>query len=245
MHQEAHANLAALRTNPYPGRGIVVGLDETGQYLVQVNWIMGRSENSRNQVFIESGGKVSTVAADQSKAKDPNQIFYYNAMDEWFHSTFIVSNGIQTDTVLRKMENGHSFMDAMYEFSYELDEPNYTPRITGAWSIDLGGFYVADLAILRKSESSDGCDRFHFQYESIPRGYGYCLTTYSGDSNPLPAFQGEPFLICIPPYTIESMAYYYWEYLNVDNRVSLAVKYINRDTGQSKTFLINRYKQVK
>ena len=138
-----------LARNPYPGRGIVLGTSRNGRELIQIYWLMGRHEDSRNRVFIESGGRISTVAADQSKAKDPNQIFYYNAMDEWFHSTFIVSNGIQTDTVLRKMENGHSFMDAMYEFSYELDEPNYTPRITGAWATDFRGLFVADLAILR------------------------------------------------------------------------------------------------
>lgn len=242
----AHENMRIrLGDNPYPGRGIVLGTSRDGRELVQIYWIMGRHEKSRNRVFIESGGQVSTVAADPSKAEGPRNIFYYNAMDESLKKIFIVSNGIQTDTVLRKMANGQSLMDSLYEFSYESDEPDFTPRITGAWSRNFEGFYVADLALLRKAESSDESVRFHFQYESIPRGFGYCLTTYLGDGDPLPAFQGEPFLVCVPPYAIESMAYDYWEYLNVDNRVSLAVKYINRDTSQSKIFIINRYKQVK
>ena len=191
----------------------------------------------------EQAGRVSSEAADRAKVEDPS-LTIYDAMDESFHSTFIVSNGAQIDSVLRKMGNGHSIMDALYEFSYENDGPDFTSRITGVWSRDSLGAYVADLAILRKSKLGSGCDRFHYQYEAIPSGFGYCITTHFGDGNPLPAFQGEPFSVCIQDHSIEAVAYKYWECLNVDNRVALAVKYITKDTGWSRTFPINRYKKV-
>lgn len=241
---EARENMRIrLADNPNPGQGIVLGTSRDGRELVQINWIMGPHEKSRNRVFVEKGGRVTIEPADPSKSVDPNHNYYYDAMAESFHSTFVVSTGVQTGTVLEKMANGHPFMDCLYNFDYERDAPDFTPRITGAWSLVGEGRCVADLSILRKSKLSDGCDRIHYTYP-IPSGLGYCLTTYSGDGDPLPAFQGDPFLVSIPQHTIESIAYLYWQLLDVDNRVALAVKYIPRDTGWSRIFLINQRKKV-
>ncbi len=234
----ADANLAALAKNPYPGRGIVVGLDETGENLVQVYWIMGRSENSRNRVFGSKGGCLFTEAADPSKVKDPSLIIY-NAMRET-RSCAVVSNGAQTDAIAK---NG---MLSLRGYTYEPDAPNFTPRITACSFRDseVGGKNVwrTVMSVLRKSPWSEACDRHQYEFNDFGRGFGHCIHTYSGDGNPLPAFQGEPYLVPLVGGA-EAIAQTYLAALNEENRVSLAVKFVWR-SAPSYIGIINKYEKV-
>jgi len=250
----AASNLEALTKNPYPGRGIVVGLDDSGQFLVQVYWIMGRSENSRNRIFGNEGGRLFTEAADPSKVKDPSLIIY-NAMCETLSpddgEISVVSNGHQTDHVKHAYFNGETLGRAMQPSvpepdrpnvtEYEPDGPNFTPRITAVSSWMNGTAHV-EMAILRKSPWNDACDRHLYEFGDIGKGFGYCITTYSGDGNPLPAFQGEPYLLPLGG-DANFIAGTYWDALNADNRVSLAVKFIPK-SGPSHTAIVNRYSKV-
>lgn len=236
----AEENLRLLQENPYPGRGIILGLDETGEYLVQVYWIMGRSENSRNRILSVEKGRLFTEAADPQKVRDPSLIIY-NAMDE-YPSVFVVSNGHQTDRVIKGMLSGHMLPAILEAWEYEPDAPNNTPRITGVSSLRQGEPLMT-LSVLRKAMWNNACDRFHFQYATVGFGLGYCITTYSGDGNPLPAFTGEPNLVPMNGDAKE-IADQYWATLNPDNKVALAVKFVSTKTGSSTTTIINRFDKV-
>ncbi len=240
----AASNLEALTKNPYPGRGIVVGLNDSGQSLVQVYWIMGRSENSRNRIFGSEGSRLFTEAADQSKVKDSSLIIY-NAMDETLSpddiAVSVVSNGHQTDIVKLAYFNGESLGKATRHFQYEPDRPNFTPRIT-AVSSWVNGTARVEMAIQRKSLWDDACDRHLYEINGLGKGFGYCFHTYSGDDEPLPAFQGEPYLMPLGG-DANFIAGTYWDALNADNRVSLAVKFIPKN-GPSEIIIINKYSKV-
>ena len=247
-------NYASLCRNPYPGRGIIVGLDETGQYLVQLYWIMGRSANSRNRIFtLGENGLVATEAADPSKVEDPSLIIY-NAMGEE-KGQYVVSNGHQTDAVIAGIVNdgvlesygrlGVTFAGVMRSWTYEPDMPNFTSRITAVSSWWLFGKEIrpfSKMSILRKSPWHDGCDRHLYEFEGHGPGFGHCITTYSGDGDPLPSFQGEPILLPLVG-SKNKIAETYWNALNVYNTVSLAVKFIPKD-GASETVIINKYCKV-
>ncbi len=239
----AQANFSALSQNPYPGRGIVAGLDETGQYLVQVYWIMGRSENSRNRVFKADGetGRLFTEAADPAKVKDPSLIIY-NAMRErgdWYNTLdFVVSNGDQTDTVTNSV--GPLYLSRVLDGRmYEPDEPNFTQRITAVHSLWKEKPQL-QMSILRRSMFGAARDRIEFVYDYLYPGFGHCITTYVGDGNPLPPFRGDPLVM---PLTggREDIARTYWDSLNEANRVSLAVKWIEIGNGRSDIHIINKY----
>ena len=234
-------NLLELATNPYPGRGIVVGIDRTGGYMVQVYWIMGRKENSRNRVFgIGDNGRLFTEAADPSKVTDPSLIFY-NAMRE-VGLYYVVSNGDQTDTVISALgPNTFSLDLALRGREYEPDLPNFTPRITAVSSIAKGRTALF-MSVLRKSPFGEGCDRFTYELTPAP-GFGYCITTYSGDGDPLPSFSGDPVLMPLVG-GIEEIANDYWVALNGENRISLAVKSIQISSGNSSIHIINKYAKV-
>lgn len=241
----AKRNLQKLAKNSYPGRGIVVGTSADGHHLVQIYWIMGRSENSRNRIFKSDGGRLYTEAADPSKMKDPRLIIY-NAMAE-DRGSFVVSNGDQTDTVIKsfKRTEGSILSWALFTRQYEPDSPNFTPRITALCTAVSPGNCFTQLSILRKSElsqgfSNDHCERFYYEYGNITPGFGYCITTYLGDGNPLPAFVGEPYLMPVGNDMAE-VAKQYWSTLNWENRVSLAVKFIDLKTFTSKIEIINQY----
>jgi hypothetical protein len=240
MREQAEVNLQALRENPYPGRGIVIGRDETGRQLIQVYWIMGRSANSRNRVFEkdDATGRLFTEAADLAKVEDPSLIFY-NAMMEQ-RGIFIVSNGDQTDTIAQAIRAGSDSYEALSQRTYEPDKPNYTCRIAG---LCFGGT-VGQLAVLRRSAWGDTCDRHFYEFSQIAAGLGFCITTYAGDGNPLPPFRGEPYLLPLIG-GIEEVAAAMWSALNEANRVSLAVKFINIDTGRSRISIINEYEKVR
>jgi IMP cyclohydrolase len=241
-------NLGRLSVNPYPGRGIVIGTSTDGLHAVQIYWIMGRSETSRNRVFSFEVGRLFTEAANPAKVKDPTGLTIYNAMDERNGESFVVSNGDQTDTVTEAIEQNQwcYLQEALCSRKYEPDAPNFTPRITGMSWIGDGGICGSELAIIRKSSlfSEDGaCEHIYYEYGEISPGYGFCLTTYNGDGNPLPAFTGEPYLLLIEG-DLQGVAEDYWKLLNPDNRVSLAVKFINLARRESELTIINQYDKV-
>lgn len=239
----AFKNFLRLGENTYPGRGIVIGTSQDGQ-AVQIYWIMGRSENSRNRVFGHSDGRLFTETADRSKVKD-SSLTIYNAMDE-FENNFVVSNGDQTDTVIALLKDKRgiertTLRQALLKRQHEPDKPNYTPRITGLCTVLSPGTCYAELSLLRRSELIMGelCERSYYEYKNIAFGFGFCITTYESDGNPLPPFQGGPYPLPMDG-DIEEVAVNYWRKLNADNRVSLAVKFINLKTGKSEITVKNR-----
>lgn len=244
VRDQAHANLEALRRNPYPGRGIVMGLDDEGACLVLAYWIMGRSENSRNRVFEYNvgTGRLFTKPADPAKMKDPSLVVY-NAMIEW-SGCHIVSNGHQTDAIARGMADGGyhcGFFDVMREdWTYEPDAPHYTPRIAAVYWM---GSHSMGMAILRKSARGDACERNFYCFDELGEGLGFCLTTYSGDGDPLPAFRGEPYLLPLEG-DLAAISVTLWDALNPKNKVSLAVKVVNLESGISMAHVFNKYMSV-
>lgn len=243
LHMEAEANMFRLGCNVYPGRGIAMGVSADGRYVVQVYWIMGRSENSRNRIFSNQGGRVFTEAADPKKVKDPSLIIY-NAMDE-FQGNFIVSNGSQTDAVVKSLrdeasqgEKSSGLFRALQKFAYEPDEPNFTPRITALYAPKQPRF---QFSILRKSRWDDSCVRSFETYDVLRNGTGMCVTTYQEDGDPLPSFEGSPYPVAIEK-KIETVAETFWDSLNPQNRVSLVVKFI--EGSDSEVQIVNQYEKV-
>jgi len=250
INLEAKENMLNLAMNPYPGRGIIVGLDQTDKNIVQIYWIMGRSENSRNRVFsCDCDNRVFTEAANPAKVKDPSLIIY-NAMREisFIGDNYlsVVSNGTQTDAIITQ----HQGLRKNYlpfnivHWGYEPDAPNFTPRITAVsmWEkYAIRETQIFQISILRKSQWSDACDRHFYEIDGIGPGYGYGVTTYHGDGDPLPSFRGEPKLF---PFVgdIDMIANSYWAALNKKNRVSLAVKFIPK-SGPSHVVIVNKYKK--
>jgi len=238
----ADENFGWLRDNPYPGRGIVAGLSETGQHLVQVYWIMGRSENSRNRVFKKDDGtgRLYTAPADPAKVKDPSLIIYNAMLEQGSH--YVVSNGDQTDTVLEGYKVPFYLQEALSDREYEPDEPNFTQRITATSRLHKFGPFI-QISILRRSLFNSSCDSAAYLYRGLRAGFGFCVTTYSGDGNPLPPFRGEPLLMPLQGDS-ESVAEEYWLALNEQNRVSLAVKFIEIGNGRSDIKIWNKYQEV-
>ena len=238
----AEENLAKLRDNPYPGRGMILGVDESGKNLIQIYWIMGRSPKSRNRIFFPYGGVVKTEIADSTKL-EPNadlSLIVYDAMlevGEMFGKAYIVSNGHQTNSIGKEAKKG---LDrALSGWEYEPDRPNFTPRISGM-SHMVCGQNIIDLSVLRKSAWGSTCNRFFYSYSGVEPGFGFCVTTYSGDGDPLPSFRGEPRLMPLIG-NISTLADTYWETLNQDNRVALAIKLIPVNGDASHVHVINRF----
>jgi IMP cyclohydrolase len=229
-------NENALQLNSYPGRGIVIGLTPDRKHFVQVYWIMGRSENSRNRIFAVDGSFVRTKAFDESKLTDPSLIIYYPIRD--YKTWHIVSNGDQTDTVYEYLKKCERIEDALMTRSYEPDGPNFTPRINGI--VDLSK-KSCQLTIIKKISDSGASLRSFYNYESLSPGFGYCIHTYSADGNPLPSFDREPYVVRIFN-SIEANADHYWKLLNVENRISLLVKYIDEQSGAVNLKIINKHK---
>ncbi|HEY4505714.1 MAG TPA: IMP cyclohydrolase [Candidatus Paceibacterota bacterium] len=231
----AQANLKRLTANPYPGRIIILGMDETGENMVQIYAVMGRSANSRNRVMSSEDGRVFTEPADPSKVEDPSLIIY-NAMTE-VGPFFVVSNGHQTDAVVSKISE-MSLYESLEGWLYEPDKPNYTPRITGASSIHSDR--PIELAVIRRLPDGEP-DLDTFQYDT-KAGFGEGIMTYQGDGDPLPSFQDVPWLL---PLTgdIHQVRETYWNALNPENRVSMAIKFIPK-VGDSRLFIVNRFEKV-
>ncbi len=241
----AERNLVLLKNNPYPGRGIIIGMTPDSKHMIQIYWIMGRSENSRNRVFINENGFVKTEAYDPAKVKDPTLIIYYAA--KHLNGGHIVTNGDQTDTIYTALIQGssamreHAFEDALNTRKFEPDAPNYTPRISGL--IDLNYPKAAyRLSILKSVEHDRNyCVRQYYSYEQAIPGFGHCLHTYAGDGDPLPSFSGDCYLV--PLWNrIEEVERNYWDALNFENRISMLVKFIKVQDGDFEIRIVNKNK---
>nr|WP_317324223.1 IMP cyclohydrolase [uncultured Flavonifractor sp.] len=227
---------ALLRSNPYPGRGIVLGRSADDTKAVIAYFIMGRSENSRNRVFVETPDGIRTQAFDPSKMTDPSLIIYNPV--RVFGSSTIVTNGDQTDTIREGLAAGKTFAQALHTRTFEPDCPNYTPRISGL--VKKSGDYV--LSILKSADGDPAsCRRYFFNYEKPLAGQGHFIHTYMGDGNPLPSFEGEPEQVAITSETPEEFAQLIWNNLNEDNKVSLFVRYIDLMTGSWETAILNKH----
>ena len=226
-----------LAGNSYPGRGIVIGKSADGKYAVTAYFIMGRSENSRNRVFVEDGAGIRTQAFDPSKLTDPSLIIY--APVRVLGNKTIVTNGDQTDTIYEGMDKQLTFEQSLRSREFEPDGPNYTPRISGIMHIENGRYNFA-MSIL-KSDDGDpqSCNRYTYAYENPKAGQGRFIHTYMHDGNPLPSFEGEPKVVAISG-EIDEFAKVVWENLNPDNKVSLFVRYIDIETGIYESRIINK-----
>jgi len=227
---------ALLRANSYPGRGILLGRSPDGAHAVAAYFIMGRSENSRNRIFVETEDGIRTEAFDPAKMVDPSLIIYHPVRR--VGDCLVVTNGDQTDTVRDGLLAGISFSKALESRCFEPDAPNFTPRISGLVGPD-GGYRLSIL----KSAGGDPacCQRFFFEYDTPAAGTGHFLSTYRGDGDPLPSFAGEPIPVAIAAPTADALAQALWASLNGDNKVSLFVRYISLADGTSRTVIRNKH----
>ena len=228
-----------LRENAYPGRGIVIGRSADGKYAVTAYFIMGRSSNSRNRVFVTEGEGIRTEAFDPSKLEDPSLIIY--APVRVLGNKTIVTNGDQTDTIYEGMDRQLTFEQSLRTREFEPDAPNYTPRISGVMHVE-GGKYSFAMSILKSNNGNpEQCNRYTYAYENCVAGEGRFIHTYMHDGNPLPSFEGEPKLVSIPN-DINEFTDMLWTNLNEDNKVSLFVRYIDIATGEYETKIENKNK---
>ena len=226
-----------LQENPYPGRGIALGKSADGKRSVVVYFIMGRSVNSRNRVFEETGDGIRTRAFDESKMTDPSLIIYHPVRA--FGRGLIVTNGDQTDTIRDFLAEGRPFEQALRTREFEPDGPNWTPRISGLLSPD--GSYK--LSILKAADpEGSACARYTFEYPGLS-GKGHFISTYETDGSPLPSFQGEPREVRFGDETAQELANKVWAALNEDNKVSLFVRTVDLTTGEAETAIINKHQE--
>ena len=228
-----------LKGNSYPGRGIVIGKSKDGKYAVTAYFIMGRSENSRNRIFVEDGEGIRTQAYDPSKLSDPSLIIY--APVRVLGNKTIVTNGDQTDTIYELMDKQQTFEQSLRTREFEPDAPNYTPRISGIMHVGHGSYNYA-MSILKSSNGNPkSCSRYTFAYENPLDGEGHFIHTYMGDGNPLPSFEGEPKLVGIDG-NIDEFADKIWNSLNEGNKASLFVRYIDIKSGNYESRIYNKNK---
>lgn len=228
-----------LKENAYPGRGIVIGRSDDGKKAVTAYFIMGRSSNSRNRIFVTEGEEIRTEAFDPSKLEDPSLIIY--APVRVLEQLTIVTNGDQTDTIYDGMKEGLTFEQSLRSREFEPDGPNYTPRISGVMHVE-NGQYDYSMSILKSNNGSpDACNRYTYTYENPAAGEGRFIHTYMHDGNPLPSFEGEPKLVEIKG-DIEEFTKQVWENLNEENKVSLFVRFIDIETGAYETKIVNKNK---
>lgn len=226
-----------LKENVYPGRGIVIGRSADGKKAVAAYFIMGRSSNSRNRIFVTEGEGIRTQAFDPSKLEDPSLIIY--APVRVLGNKTIVTNGDQTDTIYDGMKGGLTFEQSLRSREFEPDGPNYTPRISGVMEME-SGKYGYSMSILKSNNGNpDGCNRYTYSYENPAAGEGHFIHTYMHDGNPLPSFEGEPKLVEVKG-DIEELTRQIWESLNEENKVSLFVRYIDIHTGTYETKIVNK-----
>lgn len=228
-----------LKGNAYPGRGIIIGRSGDGKSAVAAYFIMGRSVNSRNRIFVEDGEGIRTQAYDPSKLSDPSLIIY--APVRVLGNKTIVTNGDQTDTIYNGMDSQLTFEQSLRCREFEPDGPNYTPRISGIMHIEDGGYNYAMSILKSDNGNPESCSRFTFAYENPAAGEGRFIHTYMCDGDPLPSFEGEPKLIGIEN-DIDGFGDIIWESLNSDNKVSLFVRYIDIATGKYETRIYNKNK---
>ena len=231
-------NLAAeISATTYPGRGIVIGRTPDGKKAAIAYFIMGRSENSRNRVFVTEGEGIRTEAFDPSKMEDPSLIIY--APVRVRGTDTIVTNGDQTDTIYENMEQGDTFEESLRNREFEPDGPNYTPRISGVLHVEDG--YTYEMSILKSNNGDpDQCLRFTFSYDNPKDGEGHFIHTYMGDGNPLPSYEGEPTPVEIPTNDLDEFTDIVWKALNDDNKVSLFTRFIDIESGKFDTKIVNK-----
>ena len=228
------STLQQLQQNTYPGRGILAGAAPDGR-AVFAYFLTGRSENSRNRVFVEKEDELTIYPFDESKVEDPSLIIYSPVRRVW--NKWVVTNGDQTDTVVDGLLAGESFALALEKREFEPDAPNYTPRISGIIDLDEGFTYK--LSILKSAdEKGSACNRYCYRYEPLD-GLGHFIHTYNCDGNPIPTFTGEPRRVAIPS-DIDTFANEIWNSLNPDNKVSLYVSFIDLATKRRTSRLFNK-----
>lgn len=226
-----------LSSNTYPGRGIIIGKSKCGKYAVTAYFIMGRSENSRNRIFTENGDEVIIHPYDASKVEDPSLIIY--SPIRVYENNLIVTNGNQTDTVYDGLKAGISFEEALTSREFEPDAPNFTPRISGMITFDDGDF-TYKMNILKSADAEGtACSRYNYAYPSI-NGIGHFIHTYICDGNPIPTFMGEPERVAIGS-DIDEFTNTIWTSLNELNKISLYVRFVNIETGESENRMINKH----
>lgn len=232
------ANIATLlNTNAYPGRGIIIGRSRDGKSAVTAYFIMGRSANSRNRVFVTEGEGIRTQAFDPSKLEDPSLIIY--APVRVLNDSTIVTNGDQTDTVYDNMKDGMTFEESLRCRKYEPDGPNFTPRISGIINIKDGRYDYAMSILKSDNGDPDCCNRYTFTYDNPKAGEGRFIHTYMQDGNPLPSFEGEPEWIDIEG-DIDEFTSMLWDNLNEENKVSLFVRFIDIATKKTESRIVNK-----
>ncbi len=226
-----------LMGNSYPGRGIIIGKSADGRKAVTAYFIMGRSVNSRNRIFVEVGEGIRTQAFDPAKLTDPSLVIY--APVRVLGNKTIVTNGDQTDTIYEGMDRQMTFEQSLRSREFEPDGPNYTPRISGIMHIENGTYNYAMSILKSNNGSPDGCNRYTFAYEKPAAGEGHFIHTYRCDGDPLPSFEGEPKLIAVPD-DMDAFTDLLWNSLNEENKVSLFVRYIDIATGAYETKIVNK-----
>ncbi len=228
---------AELKNNTYPGRGIVIGTSQDGKKAVTAYFIMGRSANSRNRVFVTEGEGIRTQAFDPAKLEDPSLIIY--APVRVLGNRTIVTNGDQTDTIYDGLDEELTFEQALRNREFEPDGPNFTPRISGVMHI-ADGRYDYSMSILKSNNGdADSCSRYTFSYENPKAGEGRFIHTYARNEEPLPSFEGEPKWVDISG-DIDSFTDMVWNSLNEENKVSLFVRFIDIETGEYETRIVNK-----
>ena len=227
-----------LNSLAYHGRGIIIGKSADAKKAVTAYFIMGRSENSRNRVFVAEGEAMRTKAFDESRMTDPHLIIYYPV--RVLGNKTIVTNGDQTDTIYELMDKQMTFEQALRTREFEDDKPNFTPRISGIIRREAEGMNFA-MSILKSAEGDDSsCERFTYAYSNPKAGFAKFIHTYNGDGNPLPSFEGEPKTLILPDLDIDELTELIWTNLNEDNKVSLFVRYIDLESGESDTRIVNK-----
>lgn len=225
-----------LGKNTYPGRGIILGKSADDNNAVITYFIMGRSENSRNRIFLEDGTGIRTQAYDPSKMQDPSLIIYspVRVLD----NLTVVTNGDQTDTVYEYLSQGKTFEEALRTRTFEPDGPNFTPRISGI--VETGGNFGYRLSILKSGDTEGkSVQRFLFEYNQPSAGEGRLISTYVGDGSPLPSFEGEPIRVKLEG-GIDEFSQNVWNNLNENNKISLFIRFINLKTGLTETRIFNK-----
>ena len=227
-----------LNSLSYHGRGIIIGKSADAKKAVIAYFIMGRSENSRNRVFVLEGDAMRTKAFDESKMTDPHLIIYYPV--RVLGNKTIVTNGDQTDTIYQLMDQQMTFEQALRTREFEDDKPNFTPRISGIVHRDGGEMHYA-MSILKSAEGDDSsCERFTYAYSNPLAGKAKFIHTDMDNGNPLPSFEGEPKTLELPDVSIDELTTLLWSNLNEENKVSLFVRYIDIESGAAETRVVNK-----
>ena len=228
----------AVGATTYPGRGIIIGKSADGKQAVMAYFIMGRSVNSRNRVFVEQPGGIRTEAYDPSKMVDPSLIIYSPVRT--IDNKVIVTNGDQTDTIYNYVAEGASFADALRTREFEPDAPNFTPRVSAMATFENGDFSL-DMAILRAGDALGSCcHRVFWEMEKVEAGKGYFLHTYLKDGSPIPSFVGDPETVALDDASAKDFADALWAGLDADNKVSLWACTRDLETGAMESVIINR-----